>query len=735
MILMRWLTKLFYTCLILTLILAGILVFLFCSEPGLRTLIHVSQLYLSGSVTIQKLHGTFWDGFSATEVRYQDKSLNAHLQQLTVHIKPHFWQDKQFLNVAWRNLWIKDSTREMIQSTDGALTATGSLPKIRLKVHALGALVPEDHWLLDATMQGVLPWQWTLEAHLAPSPKRLATQGLYTQIEAKGALFAKNKGNLQLRINPGVYQMPNNNTLSSLAFNGGRLQLLLSPKQLIGTGHLSLDPQKNLKVQFELPKFSLDQGLHDAQPIAGTLSFAINSLDFLQHLAPEIKNLKGKFNATVSVKGTLGKTQIQSDLMLSQTSLSLPFLGLNLDNVVLKAHSKEKNWDATGTITSENHNLIVKGKGILNANATNELTLEGKDFPLIATHEYQIKVSPELKLQVTPTTQLISGKILIPTAQIKPQSFNNSLSLPDEVVYKNQENSAPILLNTNMDVAIAMGDAVEINVKGLKGFLKGIIHLKQVPNSPINAYGELSVRKGIYKAYGQDLAIKQGQLVFTGGPINNPGINVRAAKTINITSSTFSSSTQLFDLNNNSNLQNIPTGETMTLGVEVSGRLAKPKIQLFSNPSTLSQADILSMLVLGRPANQAYKAGGQLLLTAISSMNLGSNHLQLLEQIKQSSGLDFNVQTNTSYNQVSNTTTDSTAFVVGKALSKRLYLSYNIGLSQTDTNMLTLKYLINKFFSIQVSNSINSNAIDLLYTSYKKKKTKIHPKNSSTKKG
>lgn len=160
----------------------------------------------------------------------------------------------------------------------------------------------------------------------------------------------------------------------------------------------------------------------------------------------------------------------------------------------------------------------------------------------------------------------------------------------------------------------------------------------------------------------------------------------------------------------------------MTLGVEVTGRLSRPKIQLFSEPAVLSQADILSMLVLRRPANQANKAGGQLLLAAISSMNLGSNtnSLQLLEQLKQTAGIDFNVQTNTNYNQITNTSSDTTSLVVGKSLSKRLYLSYNIGLSQTDTNMLTLRYLLNRFFSIQISNSDTSSAIDFLYTSNKK---------------
>ena len=147
------------------------------------------------------------------------------------------------------------------------------------------------------------------------------------------------------------------------------------------------------------------------------------------------------------------------------------------------------------------------------------------------------------------------------------------------------------------------------------------------------------------------------------------------------------------------------------MGVEVTGRLTSPNILLFSIPSILSQSDILSMLILGRPASQANQSGGQLLLAAISSMNLGSrtNSTQLLEQLKQNLGLDFNMQTNSNYNQQTKQVSNTTAFVVGKTLSKRLYLSYNVGLSQVDPNVLILKYLLNTFFSIQVSSSKTGN--------------------------
>lgn len=319
-------------------------------------------------------------------------------------------------------------------------------------------------------------------------------------------------------------------------------------------------------------------------------------------------------------------------------------------------------------------------------------------------------------MRFTPSLCQITGIIQIPNAHIKPQTFTNSLVATDDIVFASK-NAQPItpLFNTNMSVRVEMGEEVELTFKGLHAYLAGIVTINQLSQGPITANGELTVKKGEYKAYGQDLSIEQGQLIFTGGRIDNPGINLKASKNISNSFGSVSGSSELFNFNNYNNLN---VGNNFNVGVEVTGRLQSPKIQLFSNPPTLSQADILSFLVIGRPANQADKAKGQLLLTAISSMNLGTgtNGTQLLEQLKQKLGFDFNVQTTTNFNQQTNKISESTGVVVGKSLSDRIYLSYNVGLSQTDPNVLTLKYILNKFLSIQVSSSDSGNGVDILYT-------------------
>ncbi|KTD73631.1 translocation/assembly module TamB domain-containing protein [Legionella tucsonensis] len=724
---LRVLVKTLYISSLFLILLAGIVLFLLDTKPGLHTLIQFSRLYFPGTLKIQQLEGSLLNHFTLNGIEYQNKSLKVKIEQLEVKWQPHSLRESQLVTARWQGLQWDTAKDKIIDSEKGTITATGILPSIQINMHSQITTVPKDQWLMDAKIRGTFPWKWTFNANLI-QPQNISAQHarLHTNLSTRGEITAKNQGNLLLTIRPGFYHDPNFDILPIVQFKGGSLKIILSPEQLKGSGILAIDENKNLKLQFNLPKFTLDAGLKDNQAINSELSLELNSLTFLQKISPEIDKIKGQLIASLKVNGTLNKRKIESHLILSKASLSLPKLGLNIDTLEMNVRGNERSWEATGSAASAGRHLSLAGKGSLNSQFTGDFTLEGNDFPLVQTSEYKINISPKLNLRLTPSLQSLSGTILVPYAEIKPRSFNNSISLPDDVVFKRKEKtSSSFTLINNIDIDLEMGKEVAVNVKGLNGHLDGTLNIKQQQSS-MNAYGELSVRDGIYKAYGQNLAIQQGQLIF-GGSMSNPGINLRAAKKIRTTGTAFATSSQLLDFNS-TNLQNINYGETMILGVEVTGRLIRPKIQLFSDPSTFSQADILSLLVLGRPADQADKAGGQLLLAAISSMNLGSDtkSLQLLEQLKQTAGIDFNIQTNTNYNQITNTTSDTTSFMVGKSLSKRLYLSYNIGLSQTDTNMLTLRYLLSKFFSIQVSNSDTSSAIDFLYTSNKKIKKEKH---------
>ncbi|MFA6302617.1 MAG: translocation/assembly module TamB domain-containing protein [Legionella sp.] len=730
------LKKIAYSLILLLLIGSFLVYFFLNTRPGLFTAIKIAQLFYPGSIQISKVEGRLVDSFSIEQLNYTYK--NTHLQLNKVHVDWKF-QDllrKQVPIHAEFNYLNQLITLTMQFELKYPHTLSGTIKsystdlknKLNLNL-GIGGDVTQFQWsgefqgaargtIAGNLKQGkefyqVLKWRdlhWQIDAEkfINLPEGRLLTTGTLPDVR------------FELNTNPGVYEPPKESMLPELKFTNSYLNANLTKNGLSGKGSLVLQNNTALNLNFILPNYQLKQGLSPDQAIAAELSFAVNSLDFIKEINPEIHNLKGQIKAVFKAQGTFAKPKIESQISLNNTSCTLPNLGITLDNIDLRIQTKDLNWQASGIIQSQKNQLKLTGQGPITKNLGGELRISGNNFPIVTTKEYQIHVSPDLKLYLSYDSVHITGAILVPFAKINPHSFTNSITLSDDVVYANQ-NEAPVTdLNTSMDVRIDMGKEVELTYKGLHTSLDGSINVKQLPQGPINANGELKVRKGQYKAYGQDLAIEQGQLIFTGGSLTNPGINLRASKKINNEITNTSTSGQTLDL-----LQNNTLGARITVGVEVTGRLSSPRVQLFANPAILSQADILSMLVLGRPASQANKAGGQLLLAAISSMNLGSgsNASQLIEQLKQNYGFDLNLQTNTNYNQTTNQFTDSTAVVVSKSLSKKLSVSYNVGLSQADPNIMTLKYLINKFLSIQVTSSVSANGIDFLYTRSSKDKT------------
>lgn len=604
-------------------------------------------------------------------------------------------------------IWPANSSNPL-KSGPGHLTIHGTFVDFNMNATSQINSPVETNWQLTARIKNK---QADINSTL-----RFPLSNLKTTINVKGTLYDTQHGKIIVSINPGTYQLPQGSPLPAIPFQGGDLSINITPEALQAKGMIAVDQNKLFHLALRIPKFRISE-MKTTQQIDGKLDLQIKSLDFLQGLSKQIERIQGQLQMNLTATGTIAHPLVNGEIALTNGSVSIPQSGLTFAPIQIKLKSRNKQWQADGSITSLNHLLTLKGKGNFDPLLSGEVSILGDNVPIIKNTDYAINLSPQLAILFHPTTVDITGNILVPSAILKPVSFSNTVNLPEDVVFVNNTTKTMSPFGIHTDIQLTMGQHVALDIKGLHGFLDGVLHIKQSPQNALNASGELTIRKGRYKAYGQDLVIDQGQLMFTGGPIDNPGIHLRAIRKFNSANRNLANISQSIDFSA-ANIDTIDAGNRTTVGIEMTGHLNSHKITLFSIPASLSQSDILSMLLLGKPANQASQAGGQLLLTAISSMNLdsGTKGLQLLSQLKQTLGVDFNVQNNARYNQTTAQPGDNTAFVVSKSLTKKLFLSYNIGLLQNDSNVFTLKYLLSKFFSIQVNTSDSGSGLDLLYT-------------------
>lgn len=373
-------------------------------------------------------------------------------------------------------------------------------------------------------------------------------------------------------------------------------------------------------------------------------------------------------------------------------------------------------WGLSGRLLFAGKPILLKGAIRVFPELQGSLTLQGDALPLLNTEEYRLEASPNLALTWNPSGLTVQGTIVLPSGELTPRIVTHSVDLSDDVVFVHAQ-KARSGFALNLAVTVTMGQQVKLAVKGLTGTLQGSIKLLQTPESPLTAQGTLHIREGQYKAYGQHLTVENGQLVFNAGLINNPRITLRASKRLQRPDLLYPSPQSFMDFNTNT-ASTLNYKGNITVGIAVNGRLHSPQITLFSIPPLLSQADTLSYLLLGKPASEASQAGGQLLLQAITAMNLnkGSRGLELMNQLKNKLGLDFNLENTSLYNQKTHQTTETTRVVVSKKVNKRLSMRYNLGLGQNNVNVFTLNYLLNTFFSLQMNASTLASGIDLLYT-------------------
>ncbi len=69
-------------------------------------------------------------------------------------------------------------------------------------------------------------------------------------------------------------------------------------------------------------------------------------------------------------------------------------------------------------------------------------------------------------------------------------------------------------------LAIRLGDDVRLEAMGLKTKVGGGINIRQDPSRPLAGNGQLVLNDGRFKAYGQNLIIKDGRILFSGPSIS-----------------------------------------------------------------------------------------------------------------------------------------------------------------------------------------------------------------------
>jgi translocation and assembly module TamB len=467
----------------------------------------------------------------------------------------------------------------------------------------------------------------------------------------------------------------------ALSYSNLALNANLSPGNQQVTVHAALNGNGKLDGQVSLT------GAQEA--LAGEIGLHLDNLNFISLFTDAIVNVKGRLDGDFKLGGTLSEPAVTGQAAVDGFAAEVPDAGLKLtDGKLTVSAADTRQLRITGNVTSGKGALAIEGTAGLDAQTPTSITLKGNAFTAVDIPAAKVTISPDLLVRRDAQGINATGSVRMDSADVNldklPGGGANKAS-PDIVIVDQPQQpansgSTPIIASIKVD----LGQHAHLAGMGLDGTLSGVITVDERPGRSTTGQGQITVN-GSYKAYGQNLQIQQGQLLFASTPIDNPGLNIRALRSLT---------------------PNATIDQGQQVGLQITGTAQKPVLTIFSNP-VMDQSDALSYMITGKPLSQASGSEGSTVNAAAQALGSATGNL-LAKSVGSKLGIsDIGVSSSDALN-------GNSAFTVGKYLSPRLYLSYGIGLFEPG-QVITLRYRLSKRWNFEAQNATDFNRASINY--------------------
>lgn len=596
--------------------------------------------------------------------------------------KPPAWQGKirkaQFTD-SMVGHWEMINAMPLTLSRDSLNLSTGCWQRQTAEL-CLGG-----HWQRGKAWQAHLNiTDFPLAVFTSLLPEKMALEGILAgNAQIRGEAHQLMRAQVQLRTSAGrlIQVTPEGQTLN-FPYRGLKADLHLGKTRGKGVVQLLLaEPSAApVRVSLLLPSAPIDLTTLDQLPLEGRITMAFADLAFLEKLLPELESVHGQLQVDLKVAGSMTAPQIIGQVALQKGEAQIPMIGLALTGIQLQVNARK-----TGRITLEGEVHSGGGQLALNGQAhlapaagqSAHLTIAGERFKAMDTPEAEVFISPHLQVTVAKEAIRVAGEVVIPKATLVVKDIKQRGGVPVSrdvvIISKEKETAAKAsAMPVYARVRIILGDKITVQAFGFKGSVAGNLLVTETPGKPTRGSGEIRVVEGQYKAYGQQLVIRQGQAIFAG-PIDNPQLNVEAVRTIE--------------------------EEDVIAGIRIRGSVSAPVMTLFSEPP-MNESNILAYLILGRSLTGASNDEGEMLTKAATSLGLAGGGL-LAQRIGKIFGLENVGIEKTDGN------TQSTVLMLGKHLSPRLYIGYGIGIFERFSSFL-IRYTLSEHWSLQAETGLQS---------------------------
>jgi translocation and assembly module TamB len=418
--------------------------------------------------------------------------------------------------------------------------------------------------------------------------------------------------------------------------------------------------------------------------LGGEIDADFPDLGLVAGFVPVLQQVEGRLHIEGKLGGILAAPRLTGALEIADARAQVPALGIELTDVGLKLSGDgDGPLRVTGQLSSGEGRLDVAGTvdPAARGGPAVDLTVQGDNFRAVQLPEALVEIAPELRLQGAGPYHL-SGKVLIPLAAIELQEVPSGTVdvSSDEIIVGEQvaEQRPTGGRNLTARVRIELGEAVTFEGFGLETGLTGALDAS-VDAQGTSVDGKIELRDGEYKAYGQDLKVERGRLLFAGPP-GNPDVDLRAVRVSN-------------------------NGEVRAY-LAMNGPLSKPRPRIYSEPA-LPETEALAYLVTGNGLSDAGQGDGANIAAAALSLGL-SKADPVMQKLTAGLGLD-----EISVDAGGEEGLEDSAVTLGKYLNPDLYVGYSQGLFNPEGAVL-MRLKLREKLTLE-SRSGNEQSVDLFY--------------------
>lgn len=414
--------------------------------------------------------------------------------------------------------------------------------------------------------------------------------------------------------------------------------------------------------------------------INGVAEINVPNIYWAQAYVPYSRGLRGQVVGKVSFSGLVSQPKVTGQLAMSNGYLRLPQVGTEFSDINLRIQANRAN-QAVIVGSMKSGGGVIQANGQLSLadvkNWTAQMSLKGSNIKFVDTHEAKAYMTPNLQINANPKAVVIRGTVDIPKADINLKDLPEfSIDESEDVIVLGEKVPGSTINTVRMqpNIVVRLGNEVRFKGFGFKTRLVGALRVTNSRNT-IVTNGSLNILEGRYEAYGQDLKIDNGRLVFNGPP-KNVGVDVRAVREVD-------------------------SGE---VGIHLTGTIQKLKSTIFSDP-VMQETDALSYLVTGHSLASATGRETALLMQAVRGLGIDGSE-GLIQRIGKSLGLDdLSIVTRDDFRE--------SELQLGKKLGSKLYVRYLVGLFDS-AHRVAVDYKINKYLNLEIQAG-EEQSLDLIY--------------------